>query len=241
MCNSRYILFPEKPLHTEVSPSYPVSFLPDSTSAYLSTEHRAYCSQKDEKPTVGAASPHRRYAGILSGFSYLPPEAAASPEQNRLFLFPPIADCPGWRSRKTHVPTQLNRKKLSRLYSFIESFCMNITIKRIYDPKEPGDGYRVLVDRLWPRGISKEKASWDEWLKNIAPSTALRQWFAHDPVRWDAFRKKYDEELDGNGEAVSHLLRLARKGKVTLLYSARNTEHNEAAALRDYLLQRFAS
>ena len=118
---------------------------------------------------------------------------------------------------------------------------MNITIKRIYDTKEPGDGYRVLVDRLWPRGISKEKASWDEWLKNIAPSTALRQWFAHDPVRWDAFRKKYDEELDGNGEAVSHLLRLARKGKVTLLYSARNTEHNEAAALRDYLLQRFAS
>ena len=221
--------------------SYPVSFLPDSTSAYLSTEHRAYCSQKDEKPIVGAASPHRRYAGILSGFSYLPPEAAASPEQNRLFLFPPIADCLGWRSRKTHVPTQLNRKKLSRLYSFIESFCMNITIKRIYDPKEPGDGYRVLVDRLWPRGISKEKASWDEWLKNIAPSTALRQWFAHDPVRWDAFRKKYDEELDGNGEAVSHLLRLARKGKVTLLYSARNTEHNEAAALRDYLLQQFAS
>ena len=118
---------------------------------------------------------------------------------------------------------------------------MNITIKRIHDPKELGDGYRVLVDRLWPRGISKEKASWDEWLKNIAPSTALRQWFAHDPVRWDAFRKKYDEELDGNGEAVSHLLRLARKGKVTLLYSARNTEHNEAAALRDFLLQRFAS
>ncbi len=118
---------------------------------------------------------------------------------------------------------------------------MNITIKRIYDPKAPGDGYRVLVDRLWPRGISKEKASWDEWLKNIAPSTALRQWFAHYPVKWDAFRKKYDEELDENGEAVSHLLRLARKGKVTLLYSAKNTEHNEAAALRDYLLQRSAS
>ena len=65
---------------------------------------------------------------------------------------------------------------------------MNITIKRIYDPKETGDGYRVLVDRLWPRGISKEKASWDEWLKNVAPSTALRQWFAHDPAKWDAFR-----------------------------------------------------
>ena len=80
---------------------------------------------------------------------------------------------------------------------------MNITIKRIYDPKETGDGYRVLVDRLWPRGISKEKASWDEWLKNVAPSTALRQWFAHDPAKWDAFRRKYDEELDGNQEAVS--------------------------------------
>jgi len=118
---------------------------------------------------------------------------------------------------------------------------MNITIKRIYDPTAPGDGYRVLVDRLWPRGISKEKASWDEWLKNIAPSTALRQWFAHDPVKCDAFRKKYDEELDENGEAVSHLLQLGQKGKVTLLYSAKNTEHNEAAALRDYLLQRSAS
>ena len=116
-----------------------------------------------------------------------------------------------------------------------------LQVKRIYEAPAETDGSRFLVDRLWPRGISKEKASWDECLKNIAPSTALRQWFAHDPVRWDAFRKKYDEELDGNGEAVSHLLRLARKGKVTLLYSARNTEHNEAAALRDYLLQRFAS
>lgn len=114
---------------------------------------------------------------------------------------------------------------------------MNITIKRIYDPKEDGDGCRVLVDRLWPRGISKEKASWDEWLKNVAPSTALRQWFSHDPAKWDAFRRKYGEELDGNREAVSHLLQLARKGKITLLYSARERDHNEAAALRDYLMQ----
>ena len=99
----------------------------------------------------------------------------------------------------------------------------------------------MLVDRLWPRGISKEKASWDEWLKNVAPSTALRQWFAHDPAKWDAFRRKYDEELDGNKEAVSHLLQLARKGKLTLLYSARERDHNEAAALRDYLMQRSSS
>lgn len=115
---------------------------------------------------------------------------------------------------------------------------MNIAIKRICDPKEPGDGRRILVDRLWPRGIFKKKASWDEWLKNAAPSKALRRWFDHDPVKWDTFRRKYDEELDSNGEAVSHLVQLARKGKLTLLYSARNTEHNEAAALKDYLMRR---
>lgn len=114
---------------------------------------------------------------------------------------------------------------------------MNITIKRIYDPKESGDGYRVLVDRLWPRGISKEKASWNEWLKNVTPSTALRKWFDHDPSKWDDFRRKYDEELDRNPEAVSHLLHLARQGRLTLLYSAREREYNEAAALRDYLLR----
>lgn len=188
MCSSRYILFPEKPLHTEVSPSYPVSFLPDSTSAYLSTEHRAYCSQKDEKPTVGAASPHRRYAGILSGFSYLPPEAAASQDRIVCFFFPQSRTAPVGGPVKRMSRRSSTEKTFPALFLY-RIFCMNITIKRIYDPKEPGDGYRVLVDRLWPRGISKEKASWDEWLKNIAPSTALRQWFAHDPVRWDAFRK----------------------------------------------------
>ena len=118
---------------------------------------------------------------------------------------------------------------------------MNISIKRIYDPQDDGDGYRVLVDRLWPRGISKEKASWDEWEKNVAPSTRLRQWFDHDDAKWDLFRQRYFEELDKNTEAVPHLRQLARKGKLTLLYSARNTEHNEAAALRDYLMQQSSS
>lgn len=118
---------------------------------------------------------------------------------------------------------------------------MNIFIKRIYDQQESGDGYRVLVDRLWPRGISKEKASWDEWLKNVGPTTALRLWFDHDPAKWDTFRQKYFEELDKNTDAVFHLLQLARKGKLTLLYSARDTERNEAAALKDYLLQQSSS
>ena len=118
---------------------------------------------------------------------------------------------------------------------------MNISIKRIYDPQEAEDGDRVLVDRIWPRGISKEKASWNEWAKEAAPSTELRRWFAHDPAKWDGFRKKYFEELDRNKEAVSHLSQLARKGKVTLLYAARDTEHNEAEALKDYLLQHASS
>lgn len=120
-------------------------------------------------------------------------------------------------------------------------FKMHISIKRIYDPQDTGDGYRVLVDRLWPRGISKEKASWDEWEKNVAPTTRLRRWFDHDDAKWDTFRQKYFEELDNNKEGVPHLLQLARKGKITLLYSARNTEHNEAAALRDYLMQQSSS
>lgn len=96
---------------------------------------------------------------------------------------------------------------------------MNITIKRIYDPKETGDGYRVLVDRLWPRGISKEKASWDEWLKNVAPSTALRQWFAHDPAKWDAFRRKYDEEpgREQGGRFPSAPARAEREAYIAVL------------------------
>ncbi|WP_302014794.1 DUF488 domain-containing protein [uncultured Akkermansia sp.] len=118
---------------------------------------------------------------------------------------------------------------------------MKIAIKRIYDAQDAEDGYRVLVDRLWPRGISKEKASWDEWVKNVAPSTRLRQWFAHDEAKWDTFRQRYFEELDKNTEAVSHLLQLSRQGKLTLLYSARNTEHNEAAALKEYLLRKTSS
>lgn len=118
---------------------------------------------------------------------------------------------------------------------------MDISIKRIYDPEEEGDGYRVLVDRIWPRGVSREKASWDEWLKEAAPATELRRWFSHDPAKWEDFRKKYFEELDRNTDAVPHLRQLARKGKLTLLYAARDTEHNEAAALKDYLLQQVSA
>jgi len=110
-----------------------------------------------------------------------------------------------------------------------------IRIKRIYEPAAKGDGIRVLVDRVWPRGVTKEKAALDLWLKEIAPSTELRKWFGHDPARWDEFRMRYRKELDENDEAVGQLNALIAKGPVTLLYSARDAEHNQAAALLDYL------
>ena len=107
--------------------------------------------------------------------------------------------------------------------------------KRVYEPAAKSDGARVLVDRVWPRGITKEKAALDLWLKEIAPSTALRKWFGHDPARWDEFRKRYGKELDGNAEAVAQLKDMIAKGPVTLVYSAHDAEHNQAVALLDYL------
>jgi uncharacterized protein YeaO (DUF488 family) len=111
----------------------------------------------------------------------------------------------------------------------------NVRIKRVYESATKNDGVRVLVDRVWPRGITKEKAALDLWLKEIAPSTGLRKWFGHDPARWDEFRKRYHQELDGNTEAVAQLKELIAKGPVTLLYSAHDAEHNQAVALLDYL------
>jgi uncharacterized protein YeaO (DUF488 family) len=110
-----------------------------------------------------------------------------------------------------------------------------LAIKRVYEPAEPADGTRVLVDRLWPRGVSKAEARVDLWLKEVAPSAALRKWFNHDPARWEEFRKRYGAELDGNPEDLQHLRELARHGKVTLVYSAHDEAHNQAVALLGYL------
>ncbi len=112
---------------------------------------------------------------------------------------------------------------------------MKIGIKRVYEPAEQGDGARVLVDRIWPRGLSKEKAALNLWFREIAPSTELRKWFAHDPAKWDGFRKKYDAELDAMPEQVEKLLNMASKGNVTLLYSAHDETCNQAVALLEYL------
>ncbi len=110
-----------------------------------------------------------------------------------------------------------------------------ITLKRAYDPVSRSDGRRVLVERLWPRGLSKAKLQVDEWLKEAGPSTELRKWFGHDPQKWDAFRRRYDRELDSRKDAWQPIVSAARRGHVTLLYSSRDTEHNNAVALQQYL------
>ena len=112
---------------------------------------------------------------------------------------------------------------------------LDIAVKRVYEPAAPGDGQRVLVDRVWPRGVTKEKADLALWLKEIAPSTELRKWFGHDPARWKEFRQRYRKELDGSAAAVAELRGLAAKGKVTLLFGAHDEEHNNAVALAEYL------
>ncbi len=110
-----------------------------------------------------------------------------------------------------------------------------LKIKRAYDPPSSKDGKRVLIDRLWPRGLKKEDARIEEWLKDLAPSTDLRKWFGHEPARWAGFQQRYRDELDGNGEAVGQLRALLGKGRVTLLYGAHDEMHNNAVALADYL------
>lgn len=115
-----------------------------------------------------------------------------------------------------------------------------IHLKRTYDDAAPSDGRRVLVERLWPRGMKKEALVHDAWLKEVAPSTALRKWFAHRVERWDEFVARYRAELDDNEDAWRPLLDDAKKGTLTLLYSARDEEHNGALVLRDYLLERLS-
>jgi uncharacterized protein YeaO (DUF488 family) len=113
-----------------------------------------------------------------------------------------------------------------------------IYLKRVYDPPSPADGQRILVERLWPRGLTKAKAAIDLWLKDVAPSAELRKWFAHDPAKWDEFKKRYWKELQGRPEAVDAVRKAARDGTVTLVYAAHDQEHNGALALQEFLTQR---
>lgn len=109
-----------------------------------------------------------------------------------------------------------------------------IMLKRVYDQPSPEDGCRILVDRLWPRGISKEKAAIDHWMKDVAPSPELRKWFSHDPAKWDEFQEHYQAELESNS-ALAELIALIRHKDVTLIYAAHDQEHNAAIVLKNYL------
>ena len=111
----------------------------------------------------------------------------------------------------------------------------DIRIKRAYEPAAPDDGARILVDRLWPRGLSKAHAEITLWLKEVAPTPALRKWFGHEPARWDEFGRRYRAELAANPQPVAKLAQYVRDGPVTLLYAARDEAHNHAVVLADYL------
>ncbi len=112
---------------------------------------------------------------------------------------------------------------------------MDVRLKRAYEPPVAADGYRVLIDRLWPRGLTRERAKLDAWERELPPSTALRQWFGHDPRRFDEFRRRYVEELRGKRPRLAALRRRARDGTLTLVYSARDAEHNDAVVLAEVL------
>jgi uncharacterized protein YeaO (DUF488 family) len=114
----------------------------------------------------------------------------------------------------------------------------NVKLKRAYEAPAAEDGIRILIDRLWPRGISKKKVALDQWMQDIAPSAELRKWFGHDPARWDEFRRRYAEEVHQNAELLDRLRSLARQGPVTLVYSAHDEVHNDAVVLRNLLLER---
>ena len=113
-----------------------------------------------------------------------------------------------------------------------------INVKRAYEPSDSGDGTRFLVERLWPRGMKKESLHMEAWLKDVAPSDSLRRWFGHDPAKWIEFRDRYFAELDGEPDAIQPIVEAASRGNVTLLYSAHDTEHNNAVALKEYLSKR---
>jgi uncharacterized protein YeaO (DUF488 family) len=114
----------------------------------------------------------------------------------------------------------------------------NVKLKRAYEPSAADDGTRILIDRLWPRGVKKINAAIDEWVKDIAPSTALRKWFGHDPARWQEFRSRYAVEVYKHPEQLNRLRALARQGPITLVFSAHDEAHNDAVALRSLLLGR---
>jgi len=118
---------------------------------------------------------------------------------------------------------------------------IRLRVKRVYEAPTRSDGCRVLVDRVWPRGLSREAAKLDAWIKDVAPSAELRNWFDHDPSRWAGFKRKYFRELEQRDEAIEQLLKTCSRGTLTLLFAAKDSEHNNAVALKEYLDTRIKS
>lgn len=112
----------------------------------------------------------------------------------------------------------------------------NVRLKRAYEPASRSDGKRILIDRLWPRGVKKTEAKIDEWMKDVAPSTQLRKWFGHDPARWTEFRRRYEAEVRQHPEQLARLQAFAREGPLTLVFSAHDEEHNDAVVLKELIL-----
>ena len=110
-----------------------------------------------------------------------------------------------------------------------------ISLKRAYEPASPADGARILVERLWPRGITRERAAIELWLKDVSPSPALREWYGHEPQKWPEFRRRYLQELKDNPEAVAELRKRVKQGRVTFVYAAKDEERNSARVLKEYL------
>jgi uncharacterized protein YeaO (DUF488 family) len=130
---------------------------------------------------------------------------------------------------------------VARLESGFElrnSFSMSIRIKRVYEEVDAADGVRFLVERLWPRGVKKEAAKLDGWLRDVAPSTTLRKWFHHDPAKWAEFKRRYRTELNQHPDAWQPIIKAAKRGDVTLLFSSHDAEHNNVVALKRYLEER---
>jgi len=132
-----------------------------------------------------------------------------------------------------------NSVKKKRLHARPIAKAKNLRIKRAYEPAAANDGVRVLVDRLWPRGLNKEAAAIDLWTKDLAPSTALRKWFAHDPAKWPEFKRRYFAELKTNNDSVQKLATFAEHQLITLVYGAKDEQYNNAVALREYLQRRY--
>jgi uncharacterized protein YeaO (DUF488 family) len=129
-------------------------------------------------------------------------------------------------------------KWLGRMFARFQRRLAMLKLKRVYEKVSSRDGLRVLVERLWPRGLSKEKAAVDLWLKEVAPSPELRQWFSHDPAKWKEFQKRYWAELKQRKDPVNLLKQKSKQGTVTMVYAARDEEHNAAQALRSFIQRR---